>query len=344
VAIGVVALVAAAAVVIVFMALKGRRAGVSVSDSERSVDDLDPKLERIRPLLEGRREGDYRFRTSLEWAAELDPKGMIRRFPLERDAIGKCLPLLLAVFDKCYLLKVILPRAVAAVGAEAGGKLLLGVDASEMDDERLRDNSIHIYTRPEIYRETNRLMRLESGDSEPGARLWPFVAILQMAFVKALKDSTGGILYRGGLLSTRELAEVRNSLAAGQEGEIILRGVTSCSRLEEVAIEFARGAVPIATMVRVLFSVFLGQGKDTDATAHERGLRYGPAVSVELMSNAPEEKEVILLDGTVLKVSPGDVSEARFDGFECVRIKARVDWDELGAYFALCDQAKTGQN
>jgi hypothetical protein len=298
----------------------------------------------VRPALEGRPKGGYRFRTGLEWAAEVDPKGMFRRFPLERDAIGRCLPLLMAAFDKCYLMNVILPRAVTAVGTEAGARLLLGVDVSEMDDERLRDNAIHIYTRPEIYRETNRLMRLEIDRNEPGARLRPFVAILQMAFVKALKDSTGGTLYRGGLISTGELAEVRTSLAAGQEGEIILRGVTSCSRLEEVAIEFARGAVPTATMVRVLFSVSLRRVQYTDALARLPGLPYGPAVSVELMSNAPWEKEVILLDGTVLKVSPGDVSETRFDGFECVRIKARVDWDELGAYFALCDQAKTVRN
>jgi hypothetical protein len=66
-------------------------------------------------------------------------------------------------------------------------------------------------------------------------------------------------------------------------------------------------------------------------------------VSVELISRFPEEKEVILLDGTVLKVSPGDLTENGTLGFECVQIKANVDWDELGAYFELCDRAKPGR-
>jgi hypothetical protein len=37
---------------------------------------------------------------------------------------------------------------------------------------------------------------------------------------------------------------------------------------------------------------------------------------------------VILLDGTVLKVSPGDLSEVGIDGLEYVKVKAKVDWDE----------------
>jgi hypothetical protein len=185
----------------------------------------------------------------------MDPKGMFRRFPLEKDAVGRCLPLLLAAFDKNYLMNVILPWAVAAVGPEAAATLLLGVDTSESDDERLRDNAIHIYTRPEIYEETNWLMRLESDRNEPEAPLWPFVAILQMAFVKAMKDLTGGTLYRGGLISRAERDGVRWSLAHGREGEILLRGVTSCSRSETVAVQFACTATPTATMVRVLFSV-----------------------------------------------------------------------------------------
>ena len=274
----------------------------------------------------------------------------------------RVLPLLLAAFeskfDKCYLMSVIVPRAVAAVGREAAATLLLCVKTNEADDERLRDNAIHIYTRPELYEETNRLMRLESDGNEPEAPLWWLVAILQLAFVKALKDSTGGTLYRGGLLSKAELAAVGKALAAGHEGEIVLRGVTSCSRSEEVAIDFARSA----TMVRVLFWVSLVQVEYTVAMARQSGLPYGPAVSVELISKFPEEKEVILLDGTVLKVSPGDLKECGLKGssgdvtergttttcahdpgpydFECVQIKARVDWDELGAYFALCDKAK----
>jgi hypothetical protein len=170
-----------------------------------------------------------------------------------------------------------------------------------------------------------------------------------MAFVKAVKDSTGGTLYRGGLISTAELDQVRSSLAAGRDGEIVLRGVTSCSRLENVAVKFARKAATSATMVRVLFSVSLKRVRYTDAMGRQPGLPYGPAVSVELISKFPQEKEVILLDGTALKVSPGDLREGCRTAFtpevgvydfECVQIKANVDWDELGAYFALCDGAR----
>ena len=52
---------------------------------------------------------------------------------------------------------------------------------------------------------------------------------------------------------------------------------------------------------------------------------------------------MILLDGTVLEVRPGDLKEGRTLGFECVQIKAKADWDELGAYFELCDRAKPGR-
>jgi hypothetical protein len=63
-------------------------------------------------------------------------------------------------------------------------------------------------------------------------------------------------------------------------------------------------------------------------------------VPIEYISKYHQEEEVVLLDGTVLKVSPGDLTEGRTLGFECVQIKAKVVWEELGAYFALCDRAK----
>jgi hypothetical protein len=109
------------------------------------------------------------FETSLEWAAELDPKGLFRRFPLERDAGGRCLPLLLAVFDTTYLMNVILPRAVAAVGRLLPGAadlLTLGVSRDETDDETLRSNAIHLSIRPEIFQEVNRLLLLDLDDDE----------------------------------------------------------------------------------------------------------------------------------------------------------------------------------
>jgi hypothetical protein len=194
-------------------------------------------------------------------------------------------------------------------------------------------------------------MRLDPDHNEPAAPLWPFVTILQLAFVKAMKDSTGGTLYRGGLVSKAELDEVRKSLAAGSDGEILLRCVTSCSRSEKVAAGFASSAKESETMVRVMDPVSMKQVHYTAAMGRQPGLPYGPAVPVELVSDYPGEKEVILLDGTVLKVSPGGLKEGSRKAFteevgtydfEGVQIKARVDWDELGAYFALCDEARPG--
>jgi hypothetical protein len=301
----------------------------------------DTEVTGANPAPDAAREEGHWFRTSLEWDPKLDAKGMVRRFPLEKDAVGRCLPLLLATFDTSYLVNVILPRAVTSLEPEAGAMVLLGVDTSEAGEERLRDNAIQIYIRPEVHRETNRLLRLESDHNEPEAPLWQFVAILQMAFVKAIKDLTGVTLYHGGLISRVELDDVRESLAAGHEGEILLRGVPSCSRLEAVATRFARAAAPTATMVRVLVSVSLEHVEDAEALARdEPGLPCGPAVPLEHISKTHREEDVVLLDGTVLKVSPGDLKEGRTLGFQCMQIKAKVDWDELGAYFALCDQAK----
>jgi hypothetical protein len=272
---------------VVVVWVKGRRSSGSARSGETSADEI----EQTRPAGEG---GD-RFKTTLLWDGELElaPKGMIGRFPQEKDGGGRLLPLLLAAFDKCYVMSVFVPREVAAVGAEAAATLLLGVKTNEADDETLRDNAIHNYTRPEIHQETNRLMRMGSDCNEPEAPLWSFVAIVQMAFVEAMKDSTGGTHHRGGLISKTELDAVRKALAAGHEGEIVLRGVTSCSRSEEVAMDLARSATPSATM----------------AMARQPGLPYGP-MSIELISKFPEEKEVILLDGTVLKVSSGDLKGA----------------------------------
>jgi hypothetical protein len=299
----------------------------------------DTEVTGPKPAPDAAPEDGHWFRTSLQWDASMDSRGSVRRFPLEKDAFGKCLPLLLAAFDKDWLMNVLVPQAVTSLEPEAGALLMLGVDTSEAGEERLRDNAIQIYTRPEICRETNRLLRLESDHNEPDAPLWPFVAILQMAFVKAIKDLTGAPLYRGGLISRVELDDVRESLAAGHDGELVLRGVTPCSRLENVAVQFARKTLPTATMVRVLFSVSMEQVEDTVAKARQPGLAYGPAVPIEHTSKTHREEDVVLLDGTVLKVSPGDLKEGRTLGFQCVQIKARVDWDALGAYFALCDAA-----
>jgi hypothetical protein len=54
-------------------------------------------------------------------------------------------------------------------------------------------------------------MRLGPDRNVPAAPLRPAVAILQMAFARAMKDSTGGTLYRGGLIYKTELDEEQAS-------------------------------------------------------------------------------------------------------------------------------------
>jgi hypothetical protein len=291
----------------------------------------------------------HHFATKLNWNPGLDERGMIRRFPTEFDAAGRGLPILLAVFDKNYLLRIILPKAKAGLGPEASELLGLNVDEDEVDDDTLRSNAIHLYTRPEIYVEVNRLMRLDIGRNEPTAPLWPFIAILQMAFIKREKDSTGGAIYRGGLIELAQLTEIRRAISAGHDAEVMLKGITSCSRSEAIAMGFAERSTPTSALVRVMWQVSLKQVDYTVNMKAGGALPYGPATSVEQISKYAEENEVILLDGTVLKVSPGDIvdqgripftNEAGRYNFECVQIKARVDWDELGNYFALCDQAR----
>jgi hypothetical protein len=231
--------------------------------------------------------GGTRFKTSLAWDPQMDPTGMIRRFPLVRDDDGRCLPLLLAAFEKCHLMKEILPRAVAAFGLCLSGVVDLlrtGVNPDQAEDETLRSNAIHIYTRPEIYREANRLMRLDPDHNEPGAPLWPFVAILQLALVREMKDSTGEPLYRGGLISRAELNEVRSFIAAGGEGKILLRSFTSCSPEKDVAVTFARNATPTATMARVSYEITPPPVSCTKVVAPHHGLPYGPAVPIKYIS------------------------------------------------------------
>ena len=78
------------------------------------------------------------------------------------------------------------------------------------------------------------------------------MASLQRAGSKPEKDFTGGTLYRGGLtegLSVRppssrgELDELRRAVAAGHEGESVLRGVSTASwSSEELTTGFAECA------------------------------------------------------------------------------------------------------
>jgi hypothetical protein len=149
------------------------------------------------------------------------------------------------------------------------------------------------------------------------------------------------------------LDDVRDSLAAGHEGEIVLRGITTCSRAESVAVGIAGRATPTATMVRVIYRITLKDVPRAVVMARQLGMRYGPAVSVEQLSEFRETREVVLLDGTVLRVSPGRLrthSRTAFTDevgtleFEWVQVKATVDWDQHCAYVGLCNQAKPGAN
>jgi hypothetical protein len=107
-------------------------------------------------------------------------------------------------------------------------------------------------------------MQLDPDHRGPDAPLWPFVAIPQRAFIKGRRDVEGGALHHGGLMAKAEPDEIRESLVAGQESEILLRGITSRSCGEEVAVDFARKAKPLprclgarhTSYTRCLFSTY----------------------------------------------------------------------------------------
>jgi murein tripeptide amidase MpaA len=98
----------------------------------------------------------------------------------------------------------------------------MGVNPDGADDDALRKNVIGVYMRQKMRAEGTRMMQLGPDRNEPDARLWPFVALPQMAFIKGEKDVEDGTLYRRGLMAKAELDEIREPLAAGQEDEILL--------------------------------------------------------------------------------------------------------------------------
>jgi hypothetical protein len=296
---------------------------------------------------------------SLQWDAGLDASGFVRRFPIERDDAGRELPLLLAAFDRKYLAEVILLRVAAGIrefSSRGGTSAVSGADpargllecANADDDTALRREAIHLYTREgdstkaagKLYQEVNRLMRLDFERNEPEAALWPFVALLQMALVKREKDPTGGDVFRGRLIEVAELDRIRREVGAGREATLVLRGITSCSRSEKAATNFVRRVTPTATLVRVVYQIKLDQILHTEARRND-GLSFGAAAPMEYLSAFSGEKEVVLLEGTVLhikgKESVSDGS-AKY-GVECVLLRATVNSKDLLPYFDLCSKA-----
>ena len=65
-----------------------------------------------------------------------------------------------------------------------GARTLLMTGVKPTQDETLRKNAVHLYTKPGLFKEVNRLMRLDAPANEPEATLSPFIAVLQMAFIK----------------------------------------------------------------------------------------------------------------------------------------------------------------
>jgi hypothetical protein len=207
-------------------------------------------------------------------------------------------------------------------------------------EDLLRDNVIALYTQDTwLYRIANRLLR---GTSEPGEeRLWPFVSIMQMSLIRARpKENDGGVVYRGGVIPG-------GSLPTGR-WKFVMRGFTSCSRIESRAFEFASRAAPervqvaSTASVRAMFEIKLPHVKFEQA--HLGSLWVGAAVNIRHHAGDFEgEEEVVLLDGTTLTVTgvtqdstnPFDNTKTPAYSVPCVQIHAEVDWDATAQYFKI---------
>jgi hypothetical protein len=298
--------------------------------------------------------------SAISWDRARDPEGLLADYPLTVDTFRPVpdeVPLLIAAFRRVFLINQLTPLAARGVReqGEAAGEPEVGVRLAERllagaasGGEILRDNALALYTRETwLYRDANRLLR---GTGSPGdARLWPFVAILQMSLIRARpKENDGGVVYRG--------AVVPSSALPGGVGKFVLRGFTSCSRVEARAFEFASRSAPARAPasrdadVRVMFEVKLPHVMFERAQLGN--LWVGAAVNVRHRAGEFEgEEEVVLLDGTTLNVTsvsrdcvtPFDPARTPEYATPCVQVRAEVDWAATRSYFEIfnADERRT---
>jgi hypothetical protein len=256
------------------------------------------------------------------------------------------IPSLAAAVDAEYAMKVLVPAAAKGIREEGkrlerdggGGKAsegerlaceLDGVKSVSVVDRRV----IAMYTDETfLYTRANWLLREldcfgESADTESsGRRLWPFIALLQMALMRAQpKENAGGCVFRGGLISEEVIVRLRDE---GPDAALMLRGFTSCSRKESTARVFAGHAKEERGLRRVLWRIALPRKQ---LKASERGqFLVGAAFNARHYAGKNEgEEEVLLLDSTTVRVT--EIHESR-EGF---MIRAYIDWDATWDFFGM---------
>jgi hypothetical protein len=131
---------------------------------------------------------------------------------------------------------------------------LRGINAADV-----HDRAFELYTRQTfLFKKVNAVMReaqtaVEMGQPRVDSGLWPFISILHVALLRRRGKERGRTIYRGGLISAKDLAMLEVS------DRMLLIGFSSCSREETVAARFLKwaSAAPPPGMVPAWFEVRL---------------------------------------------------------------------------------------
>jgi hypothetical protein len=193
--------------------------------------------------------------------------------------------------------------------------------------------ALNLYTRQAfLYGAVNAVMRnaqLAVDRLRPPAenRLWPFISIVQVALLRRPDKERGRTVYRGGLISAGDL-EMLN-----YDNRMRLSGFTSCSRDPTVADDFLRwaGRQPHPGMTLAYFEIRL-----PNQELRLGRLEVGAAVGITDSAH-PTEEEVLLIDGTTLRVDTHLMIPK--EGLRCVQIVAEVDWEATVQYYRIFDNS-----
>ena len=260
---------------------------------------------------------------------QIDPRAFIADYP-KVSVQGGAVPIVMLAFHRKPLFEIVLPGAIAGIRAEAArvaqmqstsgraiadGERLIRMLEEGRDGglERLRDCVISSYTEDTfLFWRANAVLR-ELGrfaiSTDLQSPLWPYIALLQMALVRAPQaqkmSASDQVVYRGGKISRAEVAWLLGQAPATRR--TVVRGFTSCSVSEAVAHMFLDRANADANLDRVLWRISVGVQGD-----HQGHLIDGAGVDIHFQAGQFKgEKEVCLIDGTVLRVESIEVDSTR---------------------------------
>ena len=170
-----------------------------------------------------------------------------------------------------------------------------------------------------------------------------------MALIRARpKANDGRLIYRGAVIDPGDI---------GGSEPMVLRGFTSCSRVEARALDFisrSASSVPVASSrpgavrtprsgvgVPVMFEIRLPRVEFKDAQLGN--LWVGPGVCLRNHAAFEDEDEVVLMDGTMVHIT--DVQRDSVTPFNpeltspypipCLQVRAEVKWDRTVEYFKI---------